>query len=86
VITRVIKRKTNRKHMIGDHHGRAVGIATLLLTATDGILGTHRVSEDGWRHQPRITGIFAPRLMGWSVAVQFSLMCMAPRPCSGVVR
>jgi hypothetical protein len=41
VITRVTKRKTNRKHMTGDHHGRAVGIATLLLTATDEILGTH---------------------------------------------
>ena len=27
--TRVIRRKTNRRHMIGDHHGRAVG-ATLL--------------------------------------------------------
>jgi hypothetical protein len=27
--------------MTGDHHGRAVGIATLLLTATDEILGTH---------------------------------------------
>jgi len=41
VITRVIRRKTNRGHMIGDHHGRAAGTATLLLTATDGILGTH---------------------------------------------
>jgi glycosyltransferase involved in cell wall biosynthesis len=27
--------------MIGDHHGRAAGTATLLLTTLDGILGTH---------------------------------------------
>ena len=27
--------------MIGDHHRRAAGIATLLLTALDGIFGTH---------------------------------------------
>jgi len=28
--------------MIGDHHGRVADTATLLLTATDEILGTHR--------------------------------------------
>jgi hypothetical protein len=39
------QQKTNRRHMIGDHHGRAAGTATLLLTATDGILGTHTVSR-----------------------------------------
>jgi hypothetical protein len=27
--------------MIGDHHRRAAGTATLLLTALDGIFGTH---------------------------------------------
>lgn len=27
--------------MIGDHHGWAAGTTTLLLTALDGILGTH---------------------------------------------
>jgi acyl-CoA reductase-like NAD-dependent aldehyde dehydrogenase len=37
----VIRRKTNRRHMISDHHGRVTDIATSLLTATDGILGTH---------------------------------------------
>jgi hypothetical protein len=37
----VMRRKTNRGHMISDHHGRVTGIATLLLTATDGIPGTH---------------------------------------------
>jgi hypothetical protein len=42
VITRVIRRKTNRRHMTGDHHDRAAGTATLLLTTLDGILGTHR--------------------------------------------
>jgi len=39
---RVIRRKTNRRHMIGDHHGRAAGRATLLVRAVDRILGTHR--------------------------------------------
>jgi hypothetical protein len=29
--------------MIGDHHGRAAGRATLLVRAMDGILGTHRL-------------------------------------------
>jgi len=28
--------------MTGDHHGRTAGRATLLVTATDEILGTHR--------------------------------------------
>jgi hypothetical protein len=31
--------------MIGDHHGRRGDTATLLFTATDGILGTQR---SGW--------------------------------------
>ena len=28
-------------HMMGDHHGRSAGSATLLVRAVDGILGTH---------------------------------------------
>jgi hypothetical protein len=36
--TRVIRRKTNRRHMIGDHHSRAAGRATLLVRAVDGIV------------------------------------------------
>jgi hypothetical protein len=39
----VIRRKTNRRHMTGDHHGRTAMRATLLVTALDGILGTHKV-------------------------------------------
>ena len=39
--SRVIRRKMNRRHMIGDHHGRSVGRATLLVRAVDAILGTH---------------------------------------------
>ena len=35
---RVIRRKTNRRHMISDHHGRTAGSATLLVRAADGIL------------------------------------------------
>ncbi len=41
-VIRVIRRKTNRRHMTGDHHGQAAGMATLLVRALDGILGTHR--------------------------------------------
>jgi hypothetical protein len=33
----------NRRPMIGDHHGRTAGRATLLVRAMDEILGTHRV-------------------------------------------
>ena len=40
---RVIRRKTNRRHMTGDHHGQAAGMASLLVRAVDGILGTHKV-------------------------------------------
>jgi hypothetical protein len=40
--TRVIRRKTNRGHMTGDHHGRTARSATLLVRAMDGILGRHR--------------------------------------------
>ena len=47
VITLVIRRKTNRRHMISDHHRRATNIATSLLTATDAILGTHRLLGPG---------------------------------------
>jgi hypothetical protein len=38
----VIRRKMDRRHMIGDHHGRMTGRATPLVRAMDGILGTHR--------------------------------------------
>jgi hypothetical protein len=41
----MISRKTNRRHMIGDHHGRDAGTATPLLTALDGILGTHSIYD-----------------------------------------
>jgi hypothetical protein len=40
----MIRRETNRRHMIGDHHGRTAGRATLLLRAMDEILGTHRLA------------------------------------------
>jgi hypothetical protein len=36
----VITKKTNRSHMIGDHHDQAASTATLLRTATHGVLGT----------------------------------------------
>jgi len=38
----VIRRNTNRRHMIGDHHGRTAARVTLLVRAMDDILGTHK--------------------------------------------
>ena len=38
---RVIRRKKSRRHMSGDHHGWTARRATLLVTATEDILGTH---------------------------------------------
>ena len=40
--TRVIRRNTNRRHMVSDHHGQTTGRATLLVRAMDEIPGTHR--------------------------------------------
>ena len=37
--------RTNRRHMIGDHHGRTAGRATLPVRAVDGILGTHNLTN-----------------------------------------
>ena len=42
--SRVIRRNTNRRHMIGDHHRRRAERATPLVRAVDAILGTHRGS------------------------------------------
>jgi hypothetical protein len=39
----VIRRKTNRRHTTGDHHGQAARMASLLVIAADGIPGTHRI-------------------------------------------
>jgi hypothetical protein len=39
--THMIRRKTNRRHMIDDHHGGTAGSATLLVTAMDETFGTH---------------------------------------------
>ena len=44
---RVIRRNTNRRRMIGDHHCRAAGRATLLVRAMDGIFGTHSLTNPG---------------------------------------
>jgi hypothetical protein len=41
--THIIRRNGNRGHMIGDHHGRPAGKATLLVV--DEILGTHNPVE-----------------------------------------
>ena len=42
--TRVVRRNTNRRHMISDHHGQTASRATLLVRAMDEISGTHRWS------------------------------------------
>ena len=48
----MIRRKTNRRHMTGDHHGQTAGMATLLARALDGLLGTHR--SDDHRSPPKL--------------------------------
>jgi hypothetical protein len=55
--TRVIRRKVNRRHMIGDHHGRTAGRATLLVRAMDGILGTGRLQGLILRAKGRAGGL-----------------------------
>ena len=60
--TRVIRRKTNRRHMIGDHHGRAAGRATLLVRAVDGILGTHSIPTGSRAHKGRRSDAAAIRV------------------------
>jgi hypothetical protein len=42
----VIRRKTNRRHMTGNHHGQTAGMATLLARALDGLLGTHMITQN----------------------------------------
>jgi hypothetical protein len=42
----MIRRNTNRRHMIDDHHAPNAWRATLLVRAVDGILGTHRWVDD----------------------------------------
>jgi hypothetical protein len=47
----VIRRKTNRRHMTGDHHDPDGRETTLLVRAMDDIFGTHRFcggSPRGW--------------------------------------
>jgi hypothetical protein len=41
--------------MIGDDHGRTAMRATLLVSATDGILGTHNIAISGAQRLHRVT-------------------------------
>jgi hypothetical protein len=43
--SRVIRRKTNRRHMTVEHHGQSAGRATVLVRAVDEILGTHKCGK-----------------------------------------
>jgi hypothetical protein len=43
---RVVRRKTNRRHMTSDHQGQAAERATLLVRAVDEVLGTHSVIHE----------------------------------------
>jgi hypothetical protein len=49
--SRVVRRKTNRRHMTGDHRVGTARRATLLVRAMDEILGTHSVHAA--RHEAR---------------------------------
>jgi hypothetical protein len=57
----MVRRKTNRRHMTGDHHGRTARRATLLVTATDEILGRH--SLDGAEVQKMVAQ--SPAIKEW---------------------
>jgi hypothetical protein len=49
--------------MIGDHHDRMPGGATLLVRAMDGILGTHKLTASGTRVTRARPGYSHPRLV-----------------------
>jgi hypothetical protein len=49
--------------MTGDHHGQAAGMASLLVRAVDGILGTHRSSEKDQVNWHLVGGL--PYRMRW---------------------
>jgi hypothetical protein len=51
--------------MIGDHHGRTAGRATLLVRAADEILGTHRTVNDG---QPAVLSADQRQVLGQTLA------------------
>ena len=53
--TVVIRSKTNRRHMIRDHHGRSAGRATLLVRATDRLPGTHTIASRRFRYRSEIS-------------------------------
>src|ERR1039457_4736755 len=50
--SRVIRRNTNRRYMIGDHHRRRAERATPLVRAVDAIIGTHRSGSPGGGQAP----------------------------------
>ena len=43
--------------MIGDHHGRSAGRATLLVRAADEILGTHNLSRQRIKRRAILGGL-----------------------------
>ena len=62
----MIRRKTNRRHMTGDHHDRTATRATLLVTAADEILGTtgrHRDNPGTTRPRQLAGGAFPSPVM-----------------------
>jgi len=60
----VVRRKTNRRHMTGDHQGRTSEKATLQVRAADEILGTHRMLITGERHLRLVLGEYADHYNG----------------------
>ena len=49
---RVIRSKTNRRHMTGEHHGQSAPRATVLVRAADEILGTHSSKQPDTPSRP----------------------------------
>ena len=83
----MIRRKTNRRHMTGDHHGRAAGRATLLVTPTDEILGTHSTSRCCPARCPGQPGTSSPIVTTESVSLITGVTvatCQVSRPHTAV--
>ena len=65
----MIRRKTNRRHMTGDHHGQTAGTATPLVRAVDEISGTHRFKFFIRDRDSKFTAAFDLVLAGSGVRV-----------------
>ena len=79
---RVIRRKTNRRHMIGDHHHRTAARATLLVTAVDEILGTHTHASSSGESRPAVSTAIASCMAAATVSPGAARTAAVWSPCA----